>query len=365
MYSVFQHWDPLKVCVVGKSYPPEFYSWIQDSNTRQRFEQLAEETEQDYQALITLLQGKFGVEVSRPRLPTDFSSLKVHGSWMQPPVCPRDYFIMIQDKLWVPTVPNRLHADRAFVKQGIMNRKQFDLIDQLRLNTRLSCYSDIFQHVSDQGNTIQKTDLDFVNGCFVSRIGKNLYFATQEYTEDQDRLLQTVNTHFPSTHNKIVNAGGHGDATYCPVAPGLIISLRDVPTYADTFPGWEVVYLPPNNYEHMREFQDGLKINRGRWYIPGFDQNPILINTVEYYFEDWVGNVSETVFDVNILVIDQKNIVVTSHNDQVEAACARHGIEVHVVPFRHRYFWDAGVHCITNDLSRDGKINNYFADADK
>ncbi len=38
--------------------------------------------------------------------------------------------------------------------------------------------------------------------------------------------------------------------------------------------------------------------------------------------------------------------------NQVESACARHGIEVHVSPFRHRYFWDAGIHCITNDLHR-------------
>lgn len=365
MYSVFQHWDPLKVCVVGRSYPPEFYSWIQNLNTRRRFEQLAEETEQDYQALIQLLQGRFGVQVLRPQLPKYLSSLKVHGRWVQPPVCPRDYFIMIQDKLWVPTVPNKAHADWAFTKQGIINREEFDKIDQQQLDTRLSCYTNIFQHVRDQGNTVQETDLDFVNGCFVSRIGENLYFATQKYTEDQDRLLQTVNTHFPTTRNKIVNAGGHGDATYCPVTPGLIISLQDVPTYADTFPGWEVVYLPPSNYEHMREFRASMKINRGRWNIPEFDQDPILINTVEYYFEMWVGNASETVFDVNILVIDHKNIVVSSHNDQVEAACARHGIEVHVSPFRHRYFWDAGIHCITNDLHRDGKINDYFADTDK
>jgi hypothetical protein len=358
MYSVFQPWDPLKVCVVGRSYPPEFYSWIKNSNTRRRFEQLAEETEQDYQALIQLLQGRFGVEILRPQLPADPSLLNVHGRWMQPPVCPRDYFIMIQDRLWVPTVPNKVHADRAFTKQGIVTREQFDKIDQQQLDARLSCYTDIFQHVQDQGNTVQKTDLDFVNGCFVSRIGENLYFATQEYTEDQDRLLQTVNTHFPNTHNKIINTGGRGDTTYCPVTPGLMISLQDVPTYADTFPGWEVVYLPPSNYEHMHEFRASMKINRGRWNIPGFDQDPILINTVEYYFDLWVGNANETVFDVNILVIDQKNIVVTSHNDQVEEACARHGIEVHVVPFRHRYFWDAGVHCITNDLHRDGKIND-------
>jgi hypothetical protein len=86
---------------------------------------------------------------------------------------------------------------------------------------------------------------------------------------------------------------------------------------------------------------------------------------VEHYFESWVGNASETVFDVNILVIDQKNIVVSSHNDQVERACARYGIEVHVSTFRHRYFWDAGIHCITNDLNRQGKINNYFVSTDK
>lgn len=365
MYSVFQPWDPLKVCVVGKSYPPEFYSWIKNSNTRRRFEQLAEETEQDYQILVNLLQVRFGIEVLRPQLPEDLGRLNVHGSWMQPPVCPRDYFIMIQDRLWVPKVPNKIHSDRAFIRQGILDREQFDKVNQLQLHARLSCYKDIFRQVHNQGNRVQTTDLDFINGCFVSRIGNNLYFATQEYSEDKDCLLRIINTHFPDTHNQIVNAGGHGDATYCPVTPGLIISLRDVPSYAETFPGWEVVYLPPSNYEHMREFQASMRLNRGRWHIPGFDQDIILINTVETYFQDWVGNVSETVFDVNILVIDHKNIIVSSHNDQVEEACARHGIEVHVSPFRHRYFWDAGIHCITNDLDRDGKMNDHVADTDK
>jgi hypothetical protein len=53
-------------------------------------------------------------------------------------------------------------------------------------------------------------------------------------------------------------------------------------------------------------------------------------------------------------VVDPKNIVVSCHNQQVEDACARHGIEVHVSPFRHKYFWDCGIHCITNDLDRHG-----------
>jgi hypothetical protein len=259
---------------------------------------------------------------------------------------------MIHDELWVPQQPNSSHAQRAYANQTDLTWLEFQQRDLAQHRAKLSCYQNVIEHVLSQGNTVRHTDLDVVSGCFVSRIGQDLYFATQSYDEDQTQLLAKVNQLFPRTRNRIVNAGGHGDATYCPVTPGLIISLRDVPTYADTFPDWEVVYLPPSDYADTAEFRASMKHNRGRWNIPGFESDPNLVHMVEHYFESWVGNASETVFDVNILVIDQKNIVVSSHNDQVEQACARHGIEVHVSPFRHRYFWDAGIHCITNDLNR-------------
>jgi len=334
------------------TYPPDYYYWIQDCNTRQRFQTLAEETEQDYQALIALLQSRFGIRVLRPQLPEDLSALKIHDHWVSPPVTPRDYFIMIHDELWVPQQPNSSHAQRAYTNQTELTWTEFQQQDLAQHRAKLSCYQNVVEHVLSQGNTVRHTDLDVVSGCFVSRIGQDLYFATQSYDEDQTQLLAKVNQLFPRTRNRIVNAGGHGDATYCPVTPGLIVSLRDVPTYADTFPGWEVVYLPPSDYADTAEFRASMKHNRGRWNIPGFESDPNLVHMVEHYFESWVGNASETVFDVNILVIDQKNIVVSSHNDQVEKACARHGIEVHVSPFRHRYFWDAGIHCITNDINR-------------
>tara|TARA_B110000503_G_scaffold138123_1_gene223679 strand:- start:48 stop:1139 length:1092 start_codon:yes stop_codon:yes gene_type:complete len=356
-YSVYQHWDPLKTCVVGKAYPPKFFDWIKDSATRRLFWQLAEETEEDFQLLVTKLQ-QFGVEILRPTiLPRE--QLKLNESYVPPPVTPRDYFLMIHDQLWIPQIPNRSHANRVFAQQKL-NRAEFDVYDMTKHTTKLLSYQEIFNHVQAQGNTLQPTELDVISGCFVSRIGKNLYFATQDYTEDQPALLATVDACFPTTKNKIVNAGGHGDATYCPVAPGLIISLQDVPTYAETFPEWEVVYLPPSNYANMNEFKHSMKINGGSWFVPGFENNSNMVNLVEYYFHDWVGQVAETVFDVNILVVDRQNIIVSSHNNQVENACAKHGITVHVVPFRHRYFWDAGTHCITNDLNRFGTLQNWF-----
>jgi hypothetical protein len=385
MYSVYQHWDPLQVCLVGKSYPPEFYNWIKDSNTRSRFEKLAEETEDDYQGLIKLLTNKFGVKVYRPEFPEDLAELYVNGKWVQPPTAPRDYFLMIQDKFWIPKAPNASHAWSVFYRQ---NKKdwmpdcvrptdfeaqlpnywselkakfdQFCAVDQTHLDSKLKFYTHVFDDIQSQGNNIVYTDLDFINGCFVSRVGHDLYFATQTYYDNKQAILDQVNQLFPTTRNHVVNAGGHGDAVYCPVTPGLIISLNDVPTYADTFPDWEVVYLPPSNYSHMREFEHSMKRNKGRWFMPGFEQDNNLVRMVDHYFDEWVGQVSETVFDVNILIVDPKNIVVSTHNDQVESACAKHGIEVHVVPFRHKYFWDCGIHCVTNDLSRSGSEQTFI-----
>jgi hypothetical protein len=385
MYSVYQHWDPLTVAMVGRTYPPEFYAWVKDSNTRKQFESMAQETEEDYQKLINLLTNKFGVKIHRPEFPTDMESLYINGKWVQPPTAPRDYFIMIQDKFWVPKIPNGSHAWSVFYRQNKQSSwddfvrpedfykampeqakdiqekfAKFCNIDQQHLDAKLGFYTHIFDDIQSQGNEIVYTDLDFINGCFVSRLGENLFFATQTYHDDKQGILNQVNQLFPTTTNRVVNAGGHGDAVYCPVTPGLIISLNDVPTYADTFPSWEVVYLPPSNYSHMREFEYSMKRNKGRWFMPGFEQDNNLIEMVDYYFDEWVGQVSETVFDVNMLIVDPKNIVISTHNDLVEKACARHNIEVHVVPFRHKYFWDAGIHCVTNDLNRTGTPKNFF-----
>lgn len=384
MYSVYQHWDPLEVCIVGRSYPPEFYSWVENSKTRSQFEKLAEETEDDYQYLISLLENKFGVEVVRPEFPEDPAMLYIDNKWVQPPTAPRDYFLMIGNKFWVPTVPNASHAWSVFYRQNKeiewndyvrpqdfyatypqhsvkveQKFEEFNKIDQRHLDVKLSFYTKIFNRIKEN-NELVSTELDFINGCFVSRIGQDLFFATQTYHDDKKKILDQVNALFSSTRNHVVDAGGHGDAVYCPITPGLIISLNDIPTYQDTFPGWEVVYLPPSNYAHMREFEASMKRNKGRWFMPGFEKNQDLQNIVDYYFDDWVGQVSETVFDVNILIVDPKNIIVSSYNSTVENACTRYGIEMHVVPFRHKYFWDCGIHCVTNDISRTGNKTDYF-----
>jgi hypothetical protein len=148
------------------------------------------------------------------------------------------------------------------------------------------------------------------------------------------------------------------------VAPGLIFSLYDVPTYKDTYPGWEVIYLVGPDWSSVKPFLHLKESNRGAWWIPGFEYNQDVTNIVETWMNHWVGYVEETVFDINMLIVDPKNVLVFSYNKQVFDALERYGITPHIVPFRHRFFWDGGIHCVTSDLHREGVMQNYFLERD-
>jgi hypothetical protein len=379
IYSVYQHWDPLKVCVVGRSYPPEFYSWITVPHVRSLFEKIAIETEEDYQAICKKLQ-EFGVEILRPNLP---SVNFLNGSFVAPPMTPRDYTIMVgetffnsynaygfdhfyynvklayskTDMIW----PNcQSDQDLAMLPSGVKEFVQQKYREYKLMMQTKDSYDNIFTHINNQGNTVKNLFMQVLNGAAVTRVGQDLYFSTLSYDQDTTEIKNYAKKEFPDYRTHVVNTGGHSDGTYCPVCPGLIISLLDVPTYADTFPGWEVVYLPGQSWSAVKPFLDLKKKNRGKWWIPGFEHDQAVIDVVDTWLDHWTGYVEETVFDVNMLIVDPKNVLVFNYNKRVFDALDRYGITAHVVPFRHRYFWDGGIHCVTSDLHREGTMQDYF-----
>lgn len=325
MFSVNQHWDPLKVCIVGRSYPSKFYKFIQDARVRTVMERIADETEEDYQKLISLLNS-FGVETIRIQLQDDIEDYKNGNRYLAPPMCPRDYMSMVGDTFYFES----LHFKHDYRH----------ILDRIELQNNRIVY--------DQG----------INGAATTRVGKDLYFGTTLGTTVIDNG-QYKNL-FPDYRTHIIDTQGHSDGTFCPVKPGLIVSLHDIPTYKDTFPDWEVVYLPGQSWAAISEFQKLKAKNRGKWWVPGEELNNDFTDYVESWLGHWVGYVEETVFDVNMLVVDEHNVICNNYNEQVFKAFDRHGITAHVLNFRHRYFWDGGLHCITSDLHREGSIKDYF-----
>jgi len=66
-----------------------------------------------------------------------------------------------------------------------------------------------------------------------------------------------------------------------------------------------------------------------------------------------------------MLVVDEQNVIVNNYNKDVFDFFEKHGVTGHVVNFRHRYFWDGGLHCITTDLDREGERQDFFPERSK
>ena len=291
MYNVYQHWDPLKVCIVGRSYPSEFYSFITNVRVRLVMERIAQETEEDYQKLIALLES-FGVKVLRPEVSSDpeFYKFNYGGRGIKPPpMTPRDYTMMLGSDFFFkahsimcyikqnwhdwrgdswPDCPTSIEGLKLlpdFVKQELLGMGPVDVDNhqEFVFNTTLLDTADSFTWRSVLEHIQQNTRgtfnqvpwyLDNINSAESTRIGKDIYLGTKVYGEDLTKQLKALNNTYSDYRWNSVDTGGHTDGTYCPVKPGLIVSLEDIPTYEKTFPGWEVVYLPGQSWKMVEPF---------------------------------------------------------------------------------------------------------------
>jgi hypothetical protein len=353
-------------------------------------ERIARETEEDYQKLIALLES-FGCQVLRPNVSDDHKFyLDQDGKIAIPPMCPRDYAIMLGNDFffktqnacsvfrhnwnvwrgdsWPAECPDTVSGIRAlpdFIKQELYTFTKID-IDTLDLGLSVVdqfTWGTVVEEIAKHTNQVcvsKSWHIDNFNSADTTRIGKDVYLGTHEYCEDPTEKMRLMREHYPNYRWHSVDTGGHSDGTYCPVTPGLIVSLKDIPEYSSTFPGWEVIYLPGQSWGRVRPFLELKEKNKGKWWVPGEELNDDFTDFVEEWLGHWVGYVEETVFDVNMLVIDKKNVVCNNYNKEVFDAFERRGITPHIVNFRHRFFWDGGLHCVTLDIHREGTQEDYF-----
>ena len=107
---------------------------------------------------------------------------------------------------------------------------------------------------------------EYVNTATTFRVGKDLYFGNLNYIDglQQDILKKKWEKVFPDYRIHMVISGGHTDGLYCPVTPGLIISIPIAERYSESFPDWEVVSLPDESWKKMKSFTKMKKKNKGK-----------------------------------------------------------------------------------------------------
>ena len=328
-YATF---DPLKHCWIGSGFKTEWFKDLdiyKNDRIMDPLKRIAEETEEDYQTLEKILKDA-GVKTYRSFLDMDkVGSLK---NIFRPPVCPRDHFAVVGEKIYYDVAS--YHGYEPMLRQ--IERRSM--------------------HIATD-TTFKVSGLSSANMC---RVGKDLYWDIHEdvlhpFVDKYKEMWTAEGFRVHLSHR-----GYHSDGCFCVVKPGCIVSLYDIQDYKTEFPGWDVLYVPDQSWSKVSDFLTVKEKVGGRWWLKGEEHNDQLINFVNTWLNDWVGYVEETVFDVNMLSIDQSTIICNNYNKEVFEHFKKHKVEPIIFNFRHRYFWDGGVHCITQDLYREGTQEDYF-----
>lgn len=331
-------WDPLRRVWLGASYAPEFYDPIRNNKIKDSLQKIAAETEQDYKNMQVILES-FDIQLDRPFIDPAVTIMDYVNSDGQltydasrsftliprPPMQPRDSVLVVGDRMvetnaefhWFEPMADQLHSAHDRIK-----------------------------YVPDRS----------FDAPLITVIGQHLVADCR----DNPWLAEYIQHLFPERTVIPVMIGGHNDAVFCPVRPGLIVSTYHHDNYADTFPGWTIKYIENQSWNAIPGWRNIKHSNVNKWWVPDGDNNAEFSQFVDTWLGHWLGYVKETVFDVNMLQINPNTILVNNYNKEMFDFFKAHSIEAIVAPFRHRFFWDGGIHCVTADIYREGEVNVYI-----
>lgn len=393
----YNGWDPLKQVILGNCYTPEFFNELKDVKLRHLLQKLLYETQEDLkgfqlaleQAGVEVLQVPSNISVANINNPTENVNelfekrgdawntwLTTRGGLPKPWIAPRDRLITYGDKISATGI----ELDSInFLKNNWIEEKYLDtsLMDNFfkaRLNSKdevpMGPLNPSKYMFDDRGfnwnNKSKKGTWEFTQyrnmtwgyqAPSVTRVGDTLVVDEIEVSN----LGTYLNENYPQFKQTNHALGGHNDGVFCPIKPGHIVTTDEKTDYSDTFPGWNVhVIKNPYRVKDVSVFNTQRKQINGKWWTPESKDNKEYVEFINSWLTEWVGEVEESVFEVNMLVINPELVFCTNYNKGVFDYFESIGVTPHIVPFRHRFFWDSGLHCLTLDTIREGDMQSYF-----
>jgi len=329
----YNSWSSLKEVWLGDCYPKNFYDHL-DNEVKECFHKITEITQEDLKIIQSKLE-QLGVVVRRPYYHKIEDYLH-NGRLEKPHITPRDFYFSHKDNLYFS---DNFHGGRPW----------YDTIDLYKKNNLV--------------NLKKRLLVLQINGSNVLRVGKDIYFDLAYDKIDKETQInifkEHVHPYFKDFRCHLLFNGGHIDGCFAILKPGLILASNYFQDYSKTFPGWELIHLNNPNFRNFKKRSTGM-YGKKNWYSPNLKNNNFFNEHITKYALDWVGNFKETYFDINCLVVDEKNVLMMGDNEPLYNALNKKGINVHAVPFRTSTFWDGGLHCITVDIMRNSTLIDYF-----
>lgn len=316
---------PLKEVWLGDCYPQSFYDHL-PNEIADPFRQITEWTKEDLNKLQKFLEDR-NIIVQRPKFDSIDDHVDQNDTLVKPPICPRDNYLTLGSTLY-----------------------------SLNNLTKKDPWHHTLQQYLRQGFDVQSPKdlpINCVSPPSLVRMGRDLYLDTHTHTDVWGYLCEWMVNAAKNYRINICLTYGHSDAVFCPIAPGLIVSSHYKNNYDQSFPGWEVFKIP-SSLTNLTNARNWLLNNST------IDDNKVFSQHIIDCASTWVGNFRETVYEVNMLVLDEKNVVAMKEYPPLTKWLNQHGINVHYFDFRTRSFWDGGWHCLTLDIHRDDTKTDLF-----
>lgn len=353
-------WDPLEQVVLGNCYNPSFFEPVKDPRTRDLLQRLLYETQEDLANIKRCLEME-GVDVVQIAENTAREGIVINsveqeeafvepddnsarlGGIMPPMLTPRDEYITLGNKL----VSTTAWKDKRDLIASYMENPDEELV---------SPFYDAFPQTSKE-----------FSAPSITRLGKRVIIDDEGMgsAENADFLM----SHFPEFEIVTHTVGGHNDGCFCPMKPGEIISTTwvEMTDYSKTVPNWNVRYLKSLSlYADKERAKQYLSIKNKRkeidkyYWHPDAKEDKFFADYIDAWLNEWVGYSTESIFEVNMLVINPELVFCPTFNEEAFRHIENIGMTPVHVPFRHRQFWDGGLHCLTLDTRRKGGQQDYW-----
>jgi glycine amidinotransferase/scyllo-inosamine-4-phosphate amidinotransferase 1 len=341
----YNEWDPLEEVVVGTIKKAQFphkdkgqlaIEFPDCKNPEElpagSFDQkIIEETDEDLTVLVETFT-KLGIKVRRPEI-TD------HSKWFSTPnwksngfynYCPRDVMLVIGNNIIETPMALRCRFFETDAYKTI-------LVDSIDGHSKWIAAPKPGLH-DNTYNTSNNCDLALNNhepifdAANILRAGKDLFYLISSTGNElgckwlQNYLSSEFRVHpCRNLYNSV-----HIDSTLALLRPGLVllnperVNKKNLPKALEK---WEKIWCPP-------------LIDIG-------------YSGKHAYSSIWVG--------MNLLMINPQLAIVDK--EQIELIRLLERYKIHVIPLqlRHARTLGGGFHCVTLDLRRNGKLENYFA----
>lgn len=349
--SSFNEWDRLEEVIVGTvegatipewhlqleaTMPKKYWSFYKENGGKSFPANEIKAAEHDLGEFIRILEGE-GVTVRRPD-PISFSRSFGTMDWSAKgglyAAMPRDNLLVIGDEIIEAPMSWRSRyyegdAYKSLLKQYFQHGAKWTAAPKPQLVDKT--YNHNYQDPEETGKinySITEFEPVFDAADFV-RCGKDIFVQLSNTTnrfginwlqrhlgEDYKIHVMDVNDTHPM----------HIDATFLPLAPGRVLVNRDrLHKIPEMFDDWEVLEAPEPN-------------------MP--EAHPL------YMTSRWIN--------MNILMLDEKRVVVEKGESNIIEAFKKWGFEVILCNFRNFNSFGGSFHCATADIRRTGTLKSYF-----